>query len=471
MLVWLAVVAAVAVEPSQNLRARLQDASTKLGNVAEGLLSVQSDVNRVERESLGKVFDLQTLRTFFAAHQRIQAENDALKTSSADLEARIKELEAQKAALEVKAVNDTAAFQKSLDVIDTKAHGLELDKMALDERVTKARADTDQCNASLTKELESTGGLKKTITTQQETLKVVQTQFVKLTDEKTTAEKVHTAKMAALSAGQKALEDQLQLQHNYGIECHSKLMQAQQKLGSEAVDTSGLKALQDALDAQKRMTADLNSRTESLMQEVTQKDLELSQVKYQSGKEVLKLKSSLGALETHSTAMEETLKQANKARAEAEHENMELKKTLLATSTAELEHQVAVLQGEVQHTSDALKNSQLEEAKAKSTAQQAQAYQHAAELTAKLNAEAAKNAAKIAEDEVQKAAARSLAAQTTANEANAKAEASLSEQCEISWKEMNEGYDKLKQDYATCEAGLLTAEAQVKLLSQSCQGR
>lgn len=470
MLVWLAVVAA-AVEPSQNLRARLQDASTKLGNVAEGLLSVQSDVNRVERESLGKVFDLQTLRTFFAAHQRIQSENDALKASSATLEARIKELEAQKGALEVKAVNDTAMAQKALDLSETKAHGFELDKLALDDRLAKAHADTDRCNASLTKELESTGGLKQTISTQQETLKSVQAQFIKLNDDKTTAAKVHTAKMAALSAGQKALEDQLQLQHNYGIECHSKLMQAQQRLGAEAVDTSGLKALQDALDAQKRMTADLNTRTEGLMQEVTQKDLELSQVKYQSGKEVLKLKSSLGALETHSTAMEETLKQANKARVEAERENQELKKTLLATSTAELEHQVAVLQGEVKHTSDALKTSQLEEARAKSTAQQAQAYQHAAELTAKLNAEAAKNAAKIAEDEVQKAAARSLAAQTTANEANAKAEASLSEQCEISWKEMNEGYDKLKQDYATTEAAKMTAEAQVKLLSQSCQGR
>jgi chromosome segregation ATPase len=469
MLVWLAVVAAV--EPSQNLRARLQDASTKLGNVAEGLLSVQSDVNRVERESLGKVFDLQTLRTFFAAHQRIQSENDALKASSSTLEARIKELEAQKAAVEIKAVNDTAIAQQTLDLSEQKSHGFELDKLALDDRLKSSLAEKEKINATLTKELAATGALRSTIATQQDTIKHMQEQVVKLTTEKDTAAKVHLAKMAALSAGQKALEDQLQLQHNYGIECHSKLMQAQQKLGNEAVDVSGLKALQDALDAQKRMTSDLTSRTESLMQQVTQKDLELSQVKYQSGKEVLNLKSSLGALETHSTAMETTLKEANKARVVAEKEVMELKKTLLSTSTAELEHQVAVLQGEVQHTSEALKSSQMEEAKAKSTAQQAQAYQHAAELTAKLNAEAAKNAAKIAEDEVKKAAQRSLAAQTSANEANAKAESALSEQCEVEWKSMNEGYDKLKQDYATCEAGLLTAEAQVKLLSQSVQAR
>ncbi len=46
---------------AQNLRARLADDSQRLGNVAEGLLSVQSDVNRVEKESLGKARWLQCL--------------------------------------------------------------------------------------------------------------------------------------------------------------------------------------------------------------------------------------------------------------------------------------------------------------------------------------------------------------------------------------------------------------------------
>jgi predicted nucleic acid-binding Zn-ribbon protein len=126
-------------------------------------------------------------------------------------------------------------------------------------------------------------------------------------------DKVHLAKMAALGAGTKSLEDQLQLQHNYGMECHSKLMQAQEKLGAAAVDTSGLTALQQALEAQKSMTADLQSRTEQLMQEITQKDLELSQVKYQSGKEVLTLKSTVGNLETSNTAISDALKKSNTA--------------------------------------------------------------------------------------------------------------------------------------------------------------
>merc|ERR1719333_736210 len=217
-------------------------------------------------------------------------------------------------------------------------------------------------------------------------IKAMQTKAVEV-------EKVHIAKLAALGAGTKSLEDQLQLQHNYGMECHSKLMQAQEKLGAAAVDTTGLNALQQALEAQKSMTADLQSRTQQLMQEITQKDLELSQVKYQSGKEVLTLKSTVGNLETSNGAISDALKKSNAATFKAEKEVQELKKALLSTSTKELEHKVTVLQSEVEHTSEALKHSQIEEAKAKSMSQQAIAYQHAAEETAKLNAEAAKKAA------------------------------------------------------------------------------
>merc|ERR1719163_2327103 len=432
MLLWLlAALAAAArnVDIAQNLRARLADDSQRLGNVAEGLLSVQSDVNRVERESLGKVFDLQTLRTFFASHQRMEAENDALKAGAKEFEQRIKDLEAAKSLVETKAVQDAAVAQKALDTAQTMSHSLELDKIALNSKVAEGEATIGSCNANLTKELASTGALKSTITSQGKQISDLDAQVKALQMKAVETEKVHLAKMAALGAGTKSLEDQLQLQHNYGMECHSKLMQAQEKLGAAAVDTTGLTALQQALEAQKSMTADLQTRSQELMQEITQKDLELSQVKYQSGKEVLKLKSTVGNLETSNTAMSDALKKSNTAVFKAENEVQELKKALLATSTKELEHKVGVLQSEVEHTSEALKHSQLEEAKAKSGLQQAVAYQHAADETARLNAEAAKTAASLAESEVAKAAQRSLAAQTTANEATAKAEASMSEQC------------------------------------------
>jgi chromosome segregation ATPase len=467
LVLWFALVGAV--DPALNMKERLTAASQKLGNVAEGLLSVQSDVNRVERESLGKVFDLQTLRTFFAAHQRLEAENDALKASAKEFEQRIKDLTAAKSLVETKAVQDAAAASTALETAQEASHSLQLDKIALNAKVAEGEASIGSCNANLTKELASTGALKSTIASGAKQIGDLDVQVKAMQKKAIEVDKVHLAKFAALGAGTKSLEDQLQLQHNYGMECHSKLMQAQEKLGAAAVDTSGLNALQQALEAQKSMTADLQSRTQELMQEMTQKDLELSQVKYQSGKEVLKLKSTVGNLETSNTAIGDALKKSNTAVFKAEGEVQELKRALLATSTKELEHKVTVLQSEVEHTSDALKHSQLEEAKAKSGMQQAIAYQHAAEETARLNAEAAKNAAALAESEVSKAAQRSLAAQTTANVATAKAEASMSEQCAVTWNEMNTGFATLKDEHAQTVAELKVNKAQVKLLAESCQ--
>merc|ERR1719463_93383 len=110
----------------------------------------------------------------------------------------------------------------------------------------------------------------------------------------------------------------------------------------------------------------------------------------------MKLKSSIGTLQTHATSVEQTLSKTSMEKTKAEKEVQELKKALLAASTAELEHRVAVLESEVQHSADALKTSQVSEARARSEAQQAVAYQHAAEETAKLNAEGAQKAAEIA---------------------------------------------------------------------------
>ena len=137
---------------AQNLRARLADDSQRLGNVAEGLLSVQSDVNRVEKESLGKVFDLQTLRTFFAAHQRMESENDALKTHTGQLEAQLSTLQAAKdgdaAALAAQVAATEAANARHAAAVQANSE--------LTARVKELEANVDQ----LGKQLGNAGNLE-----------------------------------------------------------------------------------------------------------------------------------------------------------------------------------------------------------------------------------------------------------------------------------------------------------------------
>jgi len=479
---WLAALVAGArnVDIAQNLRARLADDSQRLGNVAEGLLSVQSDVNRVEKESLGKVFDLQTLRTFFAAHQRMESENDALKTHTGQLEAQLSTLQAAKdgdaAALAAQVAATEAANARHAAAVQANSE--------LTARVKELEANVDQ----LGKQLGNAGNLEAQLTEMQKANQALDaksaTQAAAIAElnkqntmqqkEAEAAAKMATAKIVTITATQKALEDQLVMQHSYGVECHNKLSEAQTKLaslGAAALDTAHLQTIEQALAAERGVTSQLKAKTEMLMQEVTQKDLELSQTKFQTSKEFMKLKSSIGTLQTHATGLEQTLNKANVEKTKAETEVQELKKALLAASTAELEHRVSVLESEVQHSADALKNSQVSEARARSEAQQAVAYQHAAEETAKLNAEAAQKAAEIAREEVAAGAAKTLAAQNAANEAKASAEAALAEQCEPVWEQKNEDCVQEKELHAQSKAKVLTLEAQVQLLSQSCQDR
>merc|ERR1719476_702150 len=46
-----------------------------LGDVSKDLMDVQGEVDRTEQSLLGKVFDLQTARGFYASHQQVDAQN------------------------------------------------------------------------------------------------------------------------------------------------------------------------------------------------------------------------------------------------------------------------------------------------------------------------------------------------------------------------------------------------------------
>merc|ERR1719377_18517 len=355
----------------------------------------------------------------------MESENDALKTHTGQLEAQLSALQAAKdgdaAALAAQVAATEAANARHAAAVQANSE--------LTARVKELEANVDQ----LGKQLGNAGNLEAQLTEMQK------------------ANQALEAKSATITATQKALEDQLVMQHSYGVECHNKLSKAQTKLaslGAAALDTAHLQTIEQALAAERGVTTQLRAKTEMLMQEVTQKDLELSQTKFQTSKEFMKRKSSIGTLQTHATGLEQTLNKANVEKTKAETEVQELKKALLAASTAELEHRVSVLESEVQHSADALKNSQVSEARARSEAQQAVAYQHAAEETARLNADAAQKAAEIAREEVAASAAKTLAAQNAANEAKASAEAALAEQCEPVWEQKNEDCVQEKELHA-----------------------
>jgi len=61
------------VEPvpdiSDSVRERIEADSKRVGRIAENLVGVQGDINRVEKEVLGKVFDMSSMKSFLDKHE------------------------------------------------------------------------------------------------------------------------------------------------------------------------------------------------------------------------------------------------------------------------------------------------------------------------------------------------------------------------------------------------------------------
>jgi len=96
----------------------MQVDSANLGQAAERLLSVQSDINRVEKEVQGRVFDLETVRNFFSTHQGLQAENTELKTRQKEVNNQLAELGNQLFMAQQNSNKQQVEFRSTLDSKD-----------------------------------------------------------------------------------------------------------------------------------------------------------------------------------------------------------------------------------------------------------------------------------------------------------------------------------------------------------------
>ena len=61
-----------------SVRERIEQDSKRVGKIAENLVGVQGDINRVEKEVLGKVFDMSSMKTFLNAHEAAIKDHEKL---------------------------------------------------------------------------------------------------------------------------------------------------------------------------------------------------------------------------------------------------------------------------------------------------------------------------------------------------------------------------------------------------------
>jgi len=91
-----------------SVRERIEQDSKRIGKIAENLVGVQGDINTVEKEVLGKVFDMSTMKSFLNAHESAIKDNEKLDKEQDDLNKQATALSKQ---LD-KSINETTAQDK-----------------------------------------------------------------------------------------------------------------------------------------------------------------------------------------------------------------------------------------------------------------------------------------------------------------------------------------------------------------------
>lgn len=465
-------------EVAQSLRYRIAEDSKRIGGVAQSLLGVQTDINHVEKEVLGKVFDIQTLKTFFTTHQAVVNENTKLKSETSELNTEIETLSGQ--------LNE-AHVQMSDAEKEFKLHQAEQES-----KLSEDAAVIDGLNKEMIH--------IKTVERDNEKLKdvnrMLREQNTKTIDQ---AQLVHAELNNAKAslhdgiAATQRLQDQLVDQHKYGTTCHQKVTELEKALKSEtgklkeqsvaaaaaaqqqqAQEAAKQKRLIDENSALKAQIVQLGQASAVLQRKVQTKTTQMTTLQAQSSQQLAQMKGEMGKMRAHVLVVRDSLMQNIKARKMVEEKLAHtlsqieyLQNQMRSGGFAALELENTQLKTDLKNTAMALKNSHVTEATAKGEAEQAMASEAALEQAAKLNAKAAQQAAEQAAVEVAKAHQTATEQLQVANDAAMDAEAQVANKCENIWKKK---HSKLLDDLEQCKtvrSDVKAAHAQIESMSET----
>lgn len=467
-------------EVAQSLRYRITEDGKKIGHVAENLLSVQSDINRVEKEVLGKVFDVQTVRNFFTQHQQVVDENSKLRKDTADLNGEIESLSSQLA----KAQKDAVAADKDFRAQEAGQRA----KLGEDAAVIEG----------LQKELVHVKTLERDNEKLKEINRAIREQNTKTVDQAQLVHKeLNEAKITLHDHMQSSqrLQDQLVDQHKYGNACHEKVKELEKKLGvetarltkesannaaaAEAANTAGLAAQRRLVDenaAMRAQIANAGNMIKALQLQVAGTESTIANLQTQSATELGHMKEEMGKMRQHVLVVRDSLMQNIRARKMVQDRLSDTMKQieylegqLRSAGFAQLEIENKNLKEDLKNTAKALQMSQVEEAQAKGEMAQATAQEAALKNAAKLNADAAQHAAEAAAGQVAKAHQIAVDAKEKASEDAMNAEATVAGKCGDIWRDEHK---KLISELKQCKqtrADLTSAQAQVKSMKSSLE--
>lgn len=465
-------------EVAQSLRYRIAEDSKKIGHVAQNLLSVQTDINHVEKEVLGKVFDISTLKTFFSTHQQVVDENKKLKGETTDLNKEVETLSDQLGEAHMQMTNAETEFK-----------ALSAEQSA---KLSEDAAVIDGLNKEMIH--------SKTVERDNEKLKdinrMLREQNTKTIDQ---AQLVHSElnnAKASLHDGIQAtqrLQDQLVDQHKYGTECHQKVTQLEKALKKEtaqlkqesqaaaaaaqqqqALEVAARKRLSDENAVLKQQLALSAQTAAALQQKVSVTNNQIQTLQGQSSSQIAAMKAEMGKMRSHVLVVRDSLMQNIKARKMVEEKLSHtlaqieyLQNQMRSGGFAALELENSQLKTDLKNTAEALKASHISEATAKGEAAQAMASEASLEKAAQLNAKAAQSAAEQAAVEVAKAHQAATSQLEIANDAAMDAEANVAQKCENIWKKDHAALLEELEKCKTVRSDVKSAHAEITSLTET----
>ncbi|CAD7937032.1 unnamed protein product [Amoebophrya sp. A25] len=464
---------------SKNIRHRLYDDSRTLGTAAEQLLGIQADLNRVQTEVQGQVFDLETVRNFFSEHQYLTAANKQLEEKSSVLLHKVATIGQELVDAQREFANTTAALR-------ARAESAELAMQKLTEREGEIEKDYIGHRASIAED--------EKIRAENSDLIEKMRHMNKLETEK------HEATQAAAAADEKVKHREHFAEELQGTikTLRQQVAVLQKGMGEkDAILVDHVKKLKDAAkkveDADNARILTLEQGAETLqirikhqegsIASLTARNAELeSLLKSVQGQAVTKfeqMKDQIGQYKTHVVSLRESVAQNIAARKTAENEAQRLTQLLVKSDSQTLKNQLDEVKKAQAECQNDLRDMSTEKARAEAARVEAESARSAAENTAAIERAAAEKARaekaeRVASCEKQKAeeleerGKELLACNTAMNNLE-------QQKCGARWAELNKEsvaqIEKCKIEVPSLKEKVRTLKSEVAVLQAAANGR
>jgi len=469
----------------QTVGARIGQDSQRISEVAEHLVGIQSDINKVEHEALGKVFDMESMKRFMEEHKVAVAENQRLQEEITRVTGQIGTLAAQLGQMQMQGNAQESPHQAQ--------------SVAAQTEIQQSEQKMQQMKASVAEEKRVAAlndGLQKANI-------LLSSQNIKASE----AARQAAAELAAAKAklgnmreSTKKIEQEIVQQHEYAEKCRGRVLdlekqmaQAESKIAEEraiiqtaqALDSEALSTKQKNLTALLQSNAVLKARlrkaqantriiTAQIVAIKTRKEAlqaegttEVAQIRHKLVDVAKKAdvdEGELMAKEQDRQVLEKTIRQARAAMQDVNAKKMSVEERLAALrlNNTRLRADMLQVHKQIQTSKLSMTKAERQVAEAKETVVSMR--RTAEHRTMKAQKVASASLAQVAQAKLEDDEALRLA-----QNAVMEAQAQQLTDCEAIWDKNN---PKILAELKSCEPvamDLQTATAQVAALSSTVQ--